>query len=195
MTFLFFDVETTGLPRDYTAPVSRLQNWPRLVQIAWLLCDESENCLDGRSQIIKPAGFSIPKAAVRIHGITTERALNEGVPLSQALNEFSTAISRSDYVIAHNIGFDSKIVGAEFIRENIQNRLFQTPHICTMKSSTDFCRLPGPYGYKWPNLTELYSVLFDEPFAETHNALADVAACARCFFQLQKRGIITLHEP
>ena len=37
----FFDTETTGLPRDWNAPLRDLDNWPRLVQLAWLLCDEA----------------------------------------------------------------------------------------------------------------------------------------------------------
>jgi hypothetical protein len=38
--YLFFDTETSGLPRTHKAPVSDLDNWPRIVQIAWLLIDE-----------------------------------------------------------------------------------------------------------------------------------------------------------
>jgi hypothetical protein len=34
--YLFFDTETTGLPKNYKAPVTDLNNWPRLVQLAWL---------------------------------------------------------------------------------------------------------------------------------------------------------------
>ena len=32
-TYLFFDTETTGLPANWQAPMSDLENWPRLVQI------------------------------------------------------------------------------------------------------------------------------------------------------------------
>jgi len=35
MKILFFDTETTGLPKNWKAPVEQLDNWPRLVQIAW----------------------------------------------------------------------------------------------------------------------------------------------------------------
>ena len=44
-TYLFFDTETTGLPRNWSAPVSDLNNWPRLVQIAWIFYKDGEkNC-------------------------------------------------------------------------------------------------------------------------------------------------------
>jgi len=29
--YLFFDTETTGLPRNWKAPVTDLDNWPRMV--------------------------------------------------------------------------------------------------------------------------------------------------------------------
>lgn len=38
--YLFFDTETTGIPRNWRAPVTDLTNWPRIVQVAWLECDE-----------------------------------------------------------------------------------------------------------------------------------------------------------
>ena len=41
--FLIFDTETTGLPRNWNAPLSDAENWPRCIQIAWQLHDESCN--------------------------------------------------------------------------------------------------------------------------------------------------------
>ena len=53
-----------------------------------------------------------------------------------------------------------------------------------MESSTGYCRIPGPYGYKWPKLSELHRKLFGEDFAEAHNAAADIQATERCFREL-----------
>ncbi len=52
--YLFFDTETTGLPRNYKAPVSDSNNWPRMVQIAWRLMDEKGGEIDSQDFIIKP---------------------------------------------------------------------------------------------------------------------------------------------
>ncbi len=38
--YLFFDTETTGIPKNRKAPISDSTNWPRLVQLAWLITDE-----------------------------------------------------------------------------------------------------------------------------------------------------------
>lgn len=57
-----------------------------------------------------------------------------------------------------------------------------------MTSSTNLCKLPSPYGngYKWPQLPELHNHLFNCSFGNAHNALYDVKACAKCFFELKK---------
>jgi len=188
--YLFFDTETTGLPKNRKAPVSDLNNWPRLVQIAWLQYDSSEKQISSCNHIIKPQGFTIPYDAAKVHSISTERAINEGVSLRIVLNEFSKAISQSMFLVAHNMSFDEKIVGAEFLRENIPNSLFQTSRICIMVSSTDFCQIPGSYGYKYPTLSELHFELFNTSFKETHNAAVEVRACAKCFFELKRIGVI-----
>ncbi len=189
--YLFFDTETTGLPRNWNAPVSDLSNWPRLVQIAWLLYDADGKKVSGRDYIVKPQGFVIPQEAARIHGITTEKANSHGVSLKAALEDFSRALDRASYLVAHNMRFDEKIVGAEFLREGIKHKLFQTDKICTMTATTHYCKLPGIYGdYKWPKLSELYFTLFNDTFEEAHNAAVDIGACAECFWELRRRGIL-----
>ncbi len=189
--YLFFDTETTGLPRNWNAPVSDLGNWPRLVQIAWLLYDDDGRKVLGQDYIVKPLGFTIPQEAALIHGITTEKAEKDGAPLRSVLEDFSAVIGRAGYLVAHNMRFDEKIVVAEFLREGVADKLYQTRKICTMTAATDFCKLPGNYGgYKWPKLSELHFKLFGEEFDEAHNAAVDIEACAKCFWELRRRGVL-----
>lgn len=188
--FLFFDTETTGLPRNWKAPVTDLNNWPRLVQLAFLLYDRAGNKIKGGDFIIKPEGFTIPIDASRVHRITTERALSEGQPLSSVLLTFQELIYQSDVLIAHNMSFDEKIVGAEFLRVGMHNSIPDKNKICTMQSTTNFCAINGPYGYKWPKLSELHYKLFRTEFEEAHNAAADINATAKCFWELKRIGKI-----
>ncbi len=191
----FFDTETTGTPRNYNAPVSNSRNWPRLVQLAWAAYDDAGAQQYAHEAIINPKGFTIPADAVRIHGITTERARREGEPLHKVLTEFLDASKDTQLTfVGHNIAFDMNIVAAELFRldypmEAIDTAVISRPSVCTMRASTEFCRLPGPYGYKWPKLPELYWKLFSESY-DAHHALADVTATARCFFALRTRGVI-----
>jgi len=62
----------------------------------------------------------------------------------------------------------------------------KTPQIVSL------CKLPSKSGrgYKWPTLNELHLQLFQEEFTDSHNVDVDVEACARCYFELRKRGII-----
>ncbi|MEI6296021.1 MAG: 3'-5' exonuclease [bacterium] len=189
-TYLFFDTETTGLPKDYKAPVTKLDNWPRLVQIAWLFYGKSGNLISEGSYIIKPEGFDIPIVSSNIHGITTEIAEKSGVPLDGVLSEFDKLVNKSTYLIAHNISFDEKIVGAEFLRKKMANNLPSKKTICTKDVSTNYCAINGKFGFKWPTLQELHNKLFGENFVESHNAIADIAATAKCFWELRKRGVV-----
>ena len=186
----FFDTETTGLPRSWNAPLRDLDNWPRMVQLAWLLCDEAGNELAHASRIILPQGYVIPPEASRIHGITTERALAEGIALADALDEVLPRIEEAACAIAHNVSFDEKILAAEFLRLGRPHPLLKKTTRCTMKESTDFCRLPGNYGFKYPNLTELHRKLFNKAFDDAHDALADVRACKAAYYELRTRGVM-----
>ena len=46
--YLIFDTETTGLPRDFKAPITDTDNWPRCVQIAWQLHDGMGNLIESK---------------------------------------------------------------------------------------------------------------------------------------------------
>lgn len=186
--YLFFDTETTGLPRNWKAPVTDLTNWPRLVQLAVLLYDKHGNKDSEADFIIKPEGFTIPIESSKVHGITTERALNEGQSLQSVLQQFNALIDQADFLVAHNISFDEKILGAEFLRNGMPISIDTKNKICTMTSTTNFCAIDGPYGYKWPKLSELHFKLFNTDFEEAHNAAVDTEITAKCFWELKRIG-------
>lgn len=189
--YLFFDTETTGLPKNYQAPLDDFLNWPRLVQIAWSLYDAVGNHWESNNYIIKPDGFIIPEAATKIHRISQAKALSEGVAVDGALQHFLTDANSAGHLVAHNIDFDEKIIGSELLRARLTNPFPTAAKICTMKSTVQVCRISNGRGaYKWPNLTELYRYLFNTEFPEAHDALVDVQACAKCFFELKRRQAV-----
>jgi len=190
--YLVFDTETTGLPRSWRAPASDVHNWPRVVQIAWQAFDDADRLIQSRAFVIRPDGFTIPEAAEKVHGISTARAQKDGIPISDALQAFLEILENSRVLVGHNISFDLSVVGAELHRVGKGRALQSKSQLCTMRNSTDFCELPGRYGYKWPTLTELHSKLFGEEAKETHDAAADTATCSKCFFELKRRGIVKM---
>lgn len=188
---LFVDTETTGLPKS--SPDDR-EKWPRVVQLAWAIYDTDGNRESLESHIIYPTDFTIPHETARIHKITTERAKKEGISLHKVLPLFNADLERSDTVIAHNLAFDLPIIRTEFLRHTIPTNLSDKQTFCTMKTPQiiAYCKLPSKSGrgYKWPTLNELHLQLFGTEFTGSHNASADVEACARCYFALRARGII-----
>ncbi|HZH68078.1 MAG TPA: 3'-5' exonuclease [Chitinophagales bacterium] len=188
--YFFFDTETTGLPKNWKAPVTDVNNWPRMIQVGYIIYDQTGQPLNTKEYIIRPDGFIIPEEASNIHGVTTERAMDEGLPLYGVLEELHAEITKSSMLVAHNISYDENILGAEFLRENFNNIIPAKKRFCTMKSSVDYCALPGRYGYKWPNLQELHTKLFNQRFEGAHNALADIKATADCFWRMKELNII-----
>ncbi|HBR12113.1 MAG TPA: DNA polymerase III subunit alpha [Chryseobacterium sp.] len=190
--YLVFDTETTGLPKNFNAPLSDSDNWPRMVQIAWQIHDDDGNLIENQDYIIKPEGYDIPFNAARIHGITTKIANEEGRDLQEILLEFSKALENVRVVSGHNVEFDYNIVGAEFIRKDIKDNLQEKPRADTMILGTDYCQLPGGRGgkFKSPKLEELYEKLYGHKFDEAHNAAADVNATAQVFFEMMRIGVI-----
>jgi len=188
--FLFFDTETTGLARNWKAPVTDVANWPRIVQLGWVECDDEGTIVREAEWIIKPDGYTIPVEASRIHGITMEKAVEVGVSVGHALTAFAAVAATHTVGVAHNLKFDENVLGAEFIRAGLINPLAPLKRICTMQASTTYCRIEGLYGYKWPTLDELHRRLFDEAPTAAHSASGDARSCARCFFELRLRKVI-----
>jgi DNA polymerase III epsilon subunit-like protein len=188
--YLFLDTETTGLPLSWDAPASAVSNWPRLVQLAWELHDPGGRPLGAESHLVRPGGFSIPLTAEKIHGISTERAAREGRGLDEVLDAFAAAIEGARAVVSHNLRFDRNVVEAELHRRGRRSPFEGKTLVCTMLSSTEFCRLPGKRGFKWPTLAELHLALFGNALREAHDAAVDVSTCSKCFFELEKRGVI-----
>lgn len=195
MKLLFIDTETTGRPRRYEAPASDVDNWPRLVEVCWLLGWESEY---GRvtlgkptRYVIYPDGFTIPPEAARIHGIITEQALQDGYPIGYVLELLAEAADNCQRVVAHNVEFDVPVLGAEFCRRGLPDPLAGKPATCTMKQLADWCKLPGTFGFKWPRLDELHLKLFGRGFDAAHSAEADVVACAHCYQESRRRGLLS----
>ena len=195
--YLIFDTETTGLPRSWSAPITDTDNWPRCIQIAWQLHDEMGNLVEHQDYLVNPEGFNIPYDAERIHGISTELAQAQGVPLIEVLEKFNIALSKAKFIVGQNVGFDVNIMGCEFHRMNVGSDMSSMPILDTCTEVTaNLLKLPGGRGgkFKLPTLTELHQYLFDKPFAEAHNATADVEATTRCFLELIKRGVFTKEE-
>ena len=195
--YLIFDTETTGLPKRWDAPLTDSDNWPRCIQIAWQLHDDMGRVIEHQDYLVCPEGFNIPYDAEQVHGISTDLATQQGIGLREMLEKFNLALAKSKFVVGQNVGFDINIMGAEFHRVGMENKLQELPVLDTCTEVTaSLCCIPGGRGgkFKLPTLTELHEFLFEEPFAEAHNATADVEATTRCFLELIRKEVFTAEE-
>lgn len=196
--FIVFDVETTGFIKGENKDFSNLDNFPRVVQLAYQLHDAQGKLIKQFAQIIKPEGFEIPYNAEKVHKISTARALKEGKELNSVLDEFIQDLQQVQVIAGHNIiSYDLPVITAELMRAGKDSNIFLNKIIkdtCSSKEVIEFCQLPGGKGggYKMPNLGELYEILFQEQFELAHNAAFDVQANTQVFFELLKRKIISI---
>lgn len=192
---LVFDSETTGLPAKGANYAVDFEQFPHVVQLAWWINGVH------KSYIVKPDGWEIPEEATKIHGITTEQALKEGIPFAKIADEYIHDCMVADIIIGHNIYFDSSIIKANILRMGMPNyyndlvepAMDKSKRICTMMKTIKFvdAKFENGRGGKFPRLEELYEKLFSATFP-AHNAHEDVKATLRCVEELLKIGIIEI---
>lgn len=204
INILFFDVETTGLPRDWKAPMADVDNWPRVIEIAWELVTEDGEVLASSDHLIEPDGWTVPEEEFWItRHMTTERCQLDGIPIRSAIELLLEAMARAHVMVAHNMDFDASVIGAEMIRLGVKSQ-HKPVKICTKLATTQYCKIPynpkqkvypgsKPMSYKWPNLVELWGALFGKgTLTQDHRAKGDVQVLKTCFFECVRRHIIKL---
>lgn len=187
MAYCFFDTETTGFLNKTLPPGSPLQS--RCCQLAALVTDDKGVELARMNRIIKPNGWLIPANVSLIHGITNERAFNEGVPMTHALLEFEELMKKTQLLVGHNFPFDDGIMRNEFATEAFESTFGTKPFVCTMQEMTPICQLVKKKGtgYKWPKLSEAYFHCFKKEIVGAHDALVDLNATKEVFFWIKAR--------
>lgn len=186
MKIIVFDTETTG-KYDFTLPLNS-QRQPHLVQLAAAAFNEAGECRSKLSLIVRPDEWEIPEAASSIHGISQSYASEFGISFLVALATFRDFCRDATIFVAHNIEFDAGVLRTAYLRAFMRH---ECPEFtggrwyCTMKQGASITKIPGAYGdWKWPKLVELHQALFGAGFDGAHDALADVSACARCYFKM-----------
>jgi DNA polymerase III epsilon subunit-like protein len=125
--------------------------------------------------------------------------------MSSALNCFNKVLDEADLIVGHNISFDKRVLMVESIRQNTRQRFtingIKKPEYCTMKNTVELCRIPvtnlraGNIYYKYPKLNELHVTLFGSQARGTHNALADILICLRCYAKVVDDYDYVEYEP
>lgn len=192
-----FDTETTGFPK-FKLP-SDDPSQPHIVDICALLYTEAGELIDSFEAIIRPDGWTIPDEAAAVHGITTEMAMDLGIPEADALEGFLAIHQRTELRVAHNCSFDDRIlrIALKRFRSEEAADAFKTgASYCTAMNAKPICQIPPTEKmkasnfrnqFKTPNLAEAYKHFTGDELIEAHRAMVDAIACARIYFAL--RGV------
>ena len=98
----------------------------RIVQIGWSVQDltSSSNTADHDELIVQPDGFEISHKAAKFHGVTTERAHKEGLPLATVLERFMKVVTRAHEqggrLVVHHLEFDAGIIDRELANSGLE---------------------------------------------------------------------------
>ena len=185
---LFIDTEASGLPKKWYLPYSEPGNWPHVVQVSWIIYHKDGQKVSEQNHFINDDDFTISATALRIHGLNKVFLKQHGIPKNKVLKMLSEDLATyQPMIIGHFLELDYHIIGAEYWRTGMPNPMEQLPTFCIMMASKHLQQNPQ---CKYLRLGDLYSLLFKKQLSNQHDALADAAATADCFFELVKRNEI-----
>lgn len=186
MKYVIINTRSNGLPLHAAeGRPFRIEDWPRMVEFAFLIMDGEMNIIQEYSSLVNPDIWQITPDTM-MKGYSMERSMRFGSPCKDILAEFVSAAAGCDYLIAHNMGFHLYVASAELLRYNLT--LGHRPKkICTMLSTVEYVGLND----KWPKLSELYKKMYG-CLLPGKSPADDVRAVARCFGDLVRKKIIEL---
>jgi DNA polymerase III epsilon subunit-like protein len=202
-----FDTETNG----WVAGEKNKKTIGRVVELGWVVFDDTGNKIESCSHILKPNGYTIAAKAVDYHKITNEKANEEGEEAVEVMKKFLGALEklkRNDGVlIAHNWKHDYLTCWKEFNILQMQEGI----NLLDGVRKDDTLHLPYLHAYarKFPTGNTTYlrrtyrglklSLMFtllcaDQPdiqylLQHQHSAEEDAEMCARIYLALQKCAI------
>jgi DNA polymerase III epsilon subunit-like protein len=220
-----FDTETTGLPAKGPSGFGSYWDYrdnskyesARIVSIAWAFIEnyDRNNVMTREREGLKPSQYDVMKRDIshfirhpegfseitnsNIHGITFENAFENGLKFNDILENcgLGETLLSSDYIVAHNAGFDLHVLLNELYRVGTELAMRCINHllemrgfgriVCTAILGTDICKLDFPSqsnyqgkrfkkSYKMPKLLELYKHYYGVEPENQHSADGDVRA-------------------
>lgn len=186
--FLVYDTETTGLWKPAYEVADPRQ--PKIVQLSALLATTEGEIVRELNALVRPEGWHVDPGAEEIHGITTERLIDEGQALEDVLREFDEFVKEADRTIAYNLAFDEAVVN--HCLKLIKRRIDFPRRVCAMMMAKEVLQIPSEWeggGYKWPKLGETYKFLFGEEMDGAHDASVDTRATLKSYVEMKNRGV------
>lgn len=193
MKLFVFDTETTG----FVEREGPLEVQPYIVQFSGILLelqpDKTLTEIDRIDAYVKPP-ISIPFGASQVHGIYDKDVVDKPT-IAEQMDRFLSYLNRADIVVGHNIEYDESVIQYELQRLGRKGDYNPQKTLCTMKSTVDFCAIPGRgIGFKFPKLNEIHKKLFGAYFEGAHSAIYDVEATVKVLQKLLQLDVIKIEE-
>jgi DNA polymerase III epsilon subunit-like protein len=186
MSYIILDTETSGTGSTDT-----------VLQLAYQCYDRHGELLDEFCDTFRPAfEYEIHEKAQAVHGFTKEWIDLYGKHATlyyRELERLRYRMGQNDLFIGHNIAFDIRMINQDLAR--YLGVKMSPITVCTMNNSKIKAYVGATdknNNLKAPNLGELYAKLFGTEIVGAHDALADVRATAKCFFELKRKGVINV---
>ncbi len=200
----FYDFETNGFPL-WSKP-SNDPGQPHIVQCAAVMVDaDTRKTISSFDLIARPFNgpgdnsWTIPDDVAKIHGITTEYAMDVGVDeceIAILLMEYHYRVSLR---VGHNQPFDARIMRIAIKRyhdaftEDCADTWKAGESYCTQSKSTPIVKCPpsakmlakGRKGNKTCSLGEAYQHFMGRPMENAHTAMGDVLATMAVYWAIQ----------
>ena len=170
VSYIAIDTETTGLPSKQDYKNFAAFDSCRIVSIAVIFYDETDNETSFYESFIKPNGYMV--TATEIHGITHEKAVTCGQDFSKVWADINAIIPDGATIIGHNLIFDLNVIKSEALRAGYDEGCFKNINeVCTLKMAR--AMYPKPH-----RLGDLYQRLSGTELVGWHGATADARATA-----------------
>jgi len=183
---LFLDTETSGLPKKWGKKYTDNDNWPHVLQLAWIIFDEEQNEVKRTNKYIYEPLIPISPASEQIHGLTPPFLMKHGEKKKEVLRKLSHDIKKyKPQIVGHFLSFDLQVLAAEFYRSNLPFPFDGTNYFCTLLHSKRYVRNPNMVHLP---LSLLHESLFSEIPENMHNAEKDAEITAKCYFEMIQRN-------
>lgn len=161
----------------------------KIIEIAYNLYDLDMNLIHEKDILLNDNSNSVDF----YKKIPLREIKENGIPPELAIDILIEDINQSQYIVCHNIGFDTQKIKMYFQKMGKQCSMPKT--ICTMESTKEFVNIPAKNGKpKKPKLEELYFKLFNTKMNsdKAHRGNYDVEITGLCLKKLIELGVITL---
>lgn len=180
---LLFSTETTGDPIVPYPPIQETQNWPRLIRLAWVVCNDDGQLVRGFSFTISPEHLGDEA------GLLTSSELQDlktkGHPLEKIVKKFLDDYDVCQTMVAHDLGRHYGVLAAEAIRVGARAKTRIEKKLCTKTQIDEI--YPDDQSKE---VADLWFALFGNQITPGFDIMVDLKFLVDIYSELKFRSIL-----